>query len=125
VKTVSVLQGKANADLPDVDASNIDEVIAVRLFHEFKAKPGNSYLVFASFDRGGGCISALYRYNLNSKTATFVQSFDGDVSGVIQLTDRTLKLPQTVSLDYVLARMNPSGGPVYPAHAMEWFCPGP
>jgi hypothetical protein len=125
VKTVSIMQGNANADLPDVDPSNIHDVVAVRLFDEFKPKPGNSYLVFASFDRGGTCISALYRYHPNSQTATFIESWDGDASGVVQLTDRTLKVPQTVSLNYVQARMNPSGGPLYPANAQESWCPGP
>jgi hypothetical protein len=127
VRTAQFLQGDHNHSYRDAaNADHIHDLIAAQLFAEFKARPGNSYLVFASFDRGmSGCISALYRYDPNSKTATFIESRDGPVSGVIQLPDRTLRVPRTVSLDYVLARMNPSGGPVYPADASESWCPGP
>jgi hypothetical protein len=64
VKTVSVLQGPANV-LFGGDAggspSDIDGVVAWQLYYTFKAKPKESFLVFASYGRGGTCISALYR----------------------------------------------------------------
>jgi hypothetical protein len=126
LKTVLILQDNHNPGFGDVTPQHIHDLIAVQLFDEFKAKPGYSYLVFASFDRGMlGCISALYRYNVNSKTATFVKSFDGPVSGKIRLSRRTLKLPRTMSLNYGLARMNPIGGQVFPADTGESWCPGP
>ncbi len=127
VKTVSVLQADPNVFFGG-DAggspSDIDGVIAWQLFWTYKAKPKESFLFFASYGRGGTCVSALYRYHPNSKTATFIESRDGDVSGVIRLTDRTLKVPRTVSLDYVRARMYPNGGPIYPQNRVEDFCPG-
>jgi hypothetical protein len=127
VKTVSVLQANPNV-LFGGDAggspSDIHDTIAFLLYDEFKAKPKESFLVFASSGRGGTCVSALYRYHPNSKTATFLESPDTDVSGAIQLLDRTLKVPRTVSLEYARARMYPNGGPIYPENQAKEWCPG-
>jgi hypothetical protein len=128
LKAVSILQGNTRPDFGDATPSHIHDLIAAQLFEgvEFKVKPGDSYLVFASFDRGmTGCISALYRYHVNSKTATFIVNEDGPSQTEIRLPGRTLQIPKSMSLDYVLARMNPSGGQVYPKDTAEWFCPGP
>ncbi len=131
LKTALLLQGNVNPgfDPGYLTPGHVHDLIAVQLFDDaefFKVKPGASYLVFASYDRGmSGCISALYRYQGNSKTATFILNEDGPNQTEIRLPGRTLEIPNTMSLDYVLARMNPSGGQVYPKETGEAFCPGP
>lgn len=85
---------------------------------------GDQYLVFASYDRGGTCVSALYAYDSDTEEATLL-SFNDGYNDQVLLPGRTLIVPQTVSLDYVEARMNPTGGIVYPTDAGESLCPGP
>jgi hypothetical protein len=85
---------------------------------------GQSYVVFASYNRGGACVSALYSFNRASQVATLIQSDDGQNNQVL-LPGRVVRIPSTTTLADIRARMFPTDGVVYPTDAVEWYCPGP
>lgn len=86
---------------------------------------GTSYVVFFSYWRGGNCLSAVFEYNAKAEQATLIRSNDGTSTNKIKLKSRTLTVPHKLSLAQIRARMNPRGGPLYPADAREENCPGP
>jgi hypothetical protein len=83
-----------------------------------------SYVIFASYDRGGPCLSALYSFDPATQSATLIQSADGR-NNLIVLPDRVVQVPPVMQLADIRARMYPKGGVVYPTDAVEWYCPGP
>lgn len=85
---------------------------------------GKSYLVFMSYDRGGSCLSALFSYNSISGVATFIEQAEGPQASEIIVSARVLRLPRTITIGDLQARMYPTGGVVYPDGTAEWFCPG-
>ena len=89
-----------------------------------KVVVGQSYLIFASFDRGGACVSALFTYDPGTKLGQLVGSADG-LNNHILLPGRSLDVPQSISLAEVQERMDPTGGVLYPTDASESYCPGP
>jgi hypothetical protein len=86
---------------------------------------GGQYLVIASYNRGGGCLSALFSYNPSTRIASLIESDDGYEAPRIPLPGRIVTIPQTITLAEVRARMYPTGGVVYPTDTGESWCPGP
>ncbi len=85
---------------------------------------GQSYVLFASYNRGGACISALYSFNPATQLATLIQSDDG-LNNQITLPGRVVQVPPMMALADIRARMFPTNGVVYGLDTAEWYCPGP
>jgi len=86
---------------------------------------GGQYLVFASYNRGGGCVSALFSYDPVTQVATLMESDDGFEAPRMPLPGRIVTVPHTITLGEVRARMYPTDGVVYPTDTGESWCPGP
>jgi hypothetical protein len=86
---------------------------------------GHSYIVFTSYDRGGTCVSALFRYDPRTEVAAFLYDRDGYEAGRILLAGRTLTVPATATLAGLRRHLDPTGGVIYPSDVSESLCPGP
>ena len=86
---------------------------------------GKSYLVFMSYNRGGSCLSSLFSYDSTSEVATFIEQADGPEAHEVIVSGRVLRVPSTITIRQLQARMYPTGGVVFPDGTAEWFCPGP
>jgi hypothetical protein len=86
---------------------------------------GESYVVFMSYNRGGSCLSSLFSYDSTSEVATFIEQADGPQANEMMVSGRVLRVPSTITMHELQARMYPTGGVVYPDDTAEWFCPGP
>ena len=103
-----------SGDFPDTGAAGVVQ--------------GKEYLVFMSYNRGGACVAALYSFDERTQVATFLATEDGltaQNTGEIPVAGRLLRIPKTISLADVEARMYPTGDVVYPSDASESGCPGP
>jgi hypothetical protein len=118
-RTDIVLQGNPHALIYPATDVDVD-----RLLGSKQVAAGQSYVVFASYNRGGACLSALFSYDPASQVASLIDSEDG-LSNQIVLSGRVLSVPHSISLTDLQARMYPTTGVVYPSDAAEWYCPGP
>jgi hypothetical protein len=116
----SVLQGNPNGVLFAPTLPGLSSIVG----NTGQVVTGGQYLVFASYDRGGPCVSALFAYSATTQQATLLANNDG-YNGDILLPGRTLLVPNTISLEEVQKRMNPTGGVIYPTNSSESLCPGP
>jgi hypothetical protein len=116
-----VLQGNPNGNVYPPTAQELPRILTLA-----RAVPGRRYLVFASFNRGGPCPSALFAYDPNTQVATFVHQWsDLGPNDQIPLPGRVTTIPPTIHLATLRTQLYPTGGVTYPVHADESFCPGP
>ena len=117
----SVLQGNPNGNVYPPTPQDLPRILVLA-----GARSGKSYLVFASFNRGGPCPSALFAYNPITRVATFVHQWtDLGPDDRIPLPGRITIVPATIGLASLRSRLYPTGGVTYPVHTDESFCPGP
>jgi hypothetical protein len=80
---------------------------------------GQPYLVFASDNRSGLCVSTLYAYDPASTVTTFI----GGDRTAIPLPGRELPLPHTITLAQVRERMYPTASLEPSTDVSESLCP--
>ena len=116
-----VLQGNTNDNVYPPTPQDLRRILA--LAH---AVPGRSYLVFASFNRGGPCPSAIFGFDPTTQVATFIHQWsDLGPNDHIPLPGRITSIPAAIDLATIRSRLYPTGGVAYPVDADESFCPGP
>ena len=84
-------------------------------------------IIYSSFNRGGSCISAIYRLDPATNEASVTDNFDGLHSGTLRLRlpTGTVTLPRQISLSALRSTLRTALPATYPIDAMEWDCPGP
>lgn len=116
-----VLQGNPNGNVYPPSPYDLARVLSLA-----SARPGRSYLVFSSFNRGGPCPSALFAYDPATQVATLVHQWtDLGPNDQIPLPGRITTIPATIALAALRSRLYPTGGVTYPVDTDESFCPGP
>jgi hypothetical protein len=116
-----VLQGNPNANVYPPSPYDLARVLVLA-----GARPGRSYIVFSSFNRGGPCPSVLFAYDPTTRIATFMHQWsDLGPNDQIPLPGRITTIPATIALAALRSRLYPTGGVTYPVGADESFCPGP
>lgn len=116
-----VLQGNPNGNVYPPTPQELPRILILA-----SALPGRSYLVFASFNRGGPCPSALFAYDPGTQVATFVHQWtDLRPNDQIPLSGHLTTIPRSIGLATLRTRLYPTGGITYPVDEDESFCPGP